>query len=170
MLPDMEHEPRLQRVEESTEPIMVQEGRGPICRNILESLPDWFGIPATIDTYTHEVDALPMFASRSLSGDVMGFISLKSNAAEEYEIYVMGVKPDAQGHGIGTKLMEAAEAYARERGATSLVVKTLGPSHEDVHYAATRSFYEKAGFIPVGESTEEWGPENPCLLMRKQLD
>jgi hypothetical protein len=48
-------------------------------------------------------------------------------------------------------------------------VKTLGPSHPDVHYARTRSFYEALGFIGLEETTAFWGEANPCLIMVKAL-
>ncbi|HUI36512.1 MAG TPA: GNAT family N-acetyltransferase, partial [Gaiellaceae bacterium] len=85
------------------------------------------------------------------------------------EIYVMGVRPESHRRGLGTALLEAAEAFLREREVEYLQVKTLGPSLPDEGYAATRSFYGARGFRPLEELTAIWGEANPCLIMVKQL-
>jgi GNAT superfamily N-acetyltransferase len=80
----------------------------------------------------------------------------------------MGVMPEQHRGGIGTALLEAAEAALRERGVEYLQVKTLGPSYEDECYAATRRFYEARGFVPLEEFPDLW-PGNPALLLIKRL-
>ena len=52
----------------------IADGKSVLCRSILEGLPDWFGIPESIDRYVAEVAHLPMFGIR-LEGQVAGFIS-----------------------------------------------------------------------------------------------
>jgi len=47
-------------------------------------------------------------------------------------------------------------------------VKTLGPSHADEGYRATRAFYTGVGFIPV-EELWIWGPDNPALFLCKPI-
>lgn len=150
------------------EATLVTEGKGRIAREILESLPDWFAIPEARENYTAHAEELPMFGVSGSDGAMIGFISLMLVSPQEVEVYVMGVKAESQGKGIGTQLIDAAERYAKEQGARFLSVKTLAPSREDPHYAATRAFYERAGFVPVRE-TDEWGPENPCLVMEKAV-
>jgi GNAT superfamily N-acetyltransferase len=140
------------------------EARSELCREILEALPGWFGIAEAVHRYIQEVAELPTFA---VGRD--GFLSLKLHTDAAAEIYVMGVRPENQGRGIGTALLEAAEAFLRERGAEYLQVKTLAPSHPSEHYAATRSFYGARGFRPLEELTAIWGEDNPCLIMVKRL-
>ena len=65
--------------------------------------------------------------------------------------------------------VEAAAAQVAGNKNRLLQVKTLGPSHPDVHYARTRSFYEALGFIGLEETTTFWGEANPCLIMVKVL-
>jgi ribosomal protein S18 acetylase RimI-like enzyme len=140
------------------------EARSELCREILDALPGWFGLPDAVDRYVQEVPELPTFAV-----DRDGFLSLKEHTDAAAEIYVMGVRPESHRRGIGTALLEAAEAFLRERGIEYLQAKTLGPSHPSEHYAATRAFYAARGFRPLEELTEIWGKDNPCLIMVKRL-
>jgi GNAT superfamily N-acetyltransferase len=138
--------------------------RSDLCRNVLEALPEWFGIAESVQQYVREVAELPTFA---VSGE--GFLSLKLHNEWVAEIYVMGVRPESQGRGAGSALLQAAEAFLRARGVEYLQVKTLGPSHPSAHYARTRGFYESRGFRPLEELTGIWNEENPCLIMVKHL-
>ena len=139
--------------------------RSELCREILTALPGWFGIEEAVEGYVREVAELPTFA---LGRD--GFLALKLHTEAAAEIYVMGVRPGNHRRGIGTALLEAAEAYLRGRGIEYLQVKTLGPSRPSEHYAATRGFYAASGFQPLEELTAIWGEENPCLIMVKRLE
>lgn len=80
----------------------------------------------------------------------------------------MGVRRNRHGQGLGSALLEAAEAYLTARGVEYLQVKTLGPSHPDEGYARTRAFYEARGFVALEELLGLWG-HNPCLLLVKRL-
>jgi GNAT superfamily N-acetyltransferase len=147
--------------------VAVEEpaARSELCREILAALPGWFGIEEAAEGYVREVAELPTFA---LGRD--GFLALKLHTEAAAEIYVMGVRPGSHRRGIGTTLLEAAEAYLRGRGIEYLQVKTLGPSRPSEHYAATRGFYAASGFRPLEELTAIWGEENPCLIMVKRLE
>lgn len=147
----------------------VLDGRAAICREVLESLPEWFGIPASINTFALEADRLPMFACSEPAGVVAGFVSMKTHTPVAAEIYVMGVKRAYHRRGIGRALVEAAARLAASQGARFLTVKTLSPTRPDAGYAATRLFYEAVGFLPIEEITTLWGSENPCLLMLRPL-
>ena len=138
--------------------------RSDLCRTILEALPDWFGIQEAVDRFVRDVADLPTFAVESDA-----FLSLKLNTEAAAEIYVMGVLPESQGHGMGTALVLAAEGYLREREIEFVQVKTLGPSVPDREYAQTRHFYESRGFRPLEELTQIWDEANPCLIMVKSL-
>jgi ribosomal protein S18 acetylase RimI-like enzyme len=131
---------------------------------VLAALPGWFGIEEAVERYVREVAELPTFA---VERD--GFLALKQHTDAAAEIYVMGVRPESHRRGIGTALLEAAEAFLRGREVEYLQVKTLGPSHPSEHYAATRSFYAERGFRPLEELTAIWGEANPCLVMVKHL-
>jgi GNAT superfamily N-acetyltransferase len=138
--------------------------RSALCRRILDSLPEWFGLPDAIDRYVEDVAQLPVLA---VADD--GFLALKLHGARAAEIYVMGIRPERHGEGLGSSLVEGAEAFLRESGVEYLQVKTLGPSHPSEHYARTRRFYESRGFVPLEELASVWGEANPCLIMIKHV-
>jgi ribosomal protein S18 acetylase RimI-like enzyme len=151
------------------EPVPVLGGRGAICREVLESLPEWFGIPASVESYVAVANELPMLACFDPPGEVVGFVSVKTHTAFAAEVYVMGVKRSWHRHGIGRALIEAAIQLAISQGLRFLTVKTLSPSNDDSNYAHTRLFYEAVGFLPIEEFPTLWSPENLCLLMLRPL-
>ena len=58
----------------------IDDGRGQIAGSILRALPDWFGIPASVDAYVADSEHLPMFAARATAtGAFVGFLSLKQH-------------------------------------------------------------------------------------------
>jgi len=61
-------------------------------------------------------------------------------------VEVLWVSEPLRGRGIGTRLLEAAEAEARERGCTSIVLSS--------HEFQAPSLYTKLGYHPVG-TTED---------------
>lgn len=72
------------------------------------------------------------------------------------------VDPDHQGHGIGRALLAACEAEAAESGAPILKVNaTLN----------ARSFYESAGYRPLGDGFEErFGERIPHVRMLRSWE
>lgn len=138
------------------------------CEPILRSLPEWFGIESGLAGYIEKIDALPTFLARQ--GDkVVGFLSLLQHNPFSAEIYVMGVQPESHHQGIGWALVLQAERWLHEHHVEYLQVKTLGPSHPDPGYAATRAFYLAVGFRPLEELKQIWDEYNPCLVMVKHL-
>ncbi len=150
-------------------PIAVVDGRGAICREVIESLPEWFGIPASNEAFVVAAEGQPMLACFARGGGVVGFVSLRTQTAVATEVHVMGVKRAWHRHGIGRTLIEAAVQLAVSHGAWFLTVKTLSAANPDANYAATRLFYEAVGFLPIEEFPTLWNADNPCLLMLRSL-
>lgn len=142
----------------------IIEGKGRICRRVLEDLTDWFGIPEALDAYCRDVEALAMFGY-IVENDVPGFIALKRHNDLVAEAYVLGVVRRWHRHGIGRKLIEHVKARMAARGMRFLTVKTVADSQPSSAYGCTRRFYEAMGFVPVEEFPDLWGPDNPCLFM-----
>lgn len=147
----------------------VTTGRSETCRTILEALPDWFGIPEAIDDYAEAAASLPMFAAFGPDGAVVGFLSLKRQTAAVSEAYVLGVRSEWQGQGIGRRLFDAAVRHARDRGARYLSVKTLAPEAGYAPYLRTLQFYLSIGFEPVEVFPTLWSPDDPCLLLIRPI-
>jgi GNAT superfamily N-acetyltransferase len=142
-------------------------GSGAICQAILAGLPGWFGLPESNAAYAGEAQNGPTWIA-SEADDPLGLMILKPHFAA-LEIHLLAVRADRRGQGLGRRLVAAAEAEARRRGARFVTVKTRGPSRPSSHYAETRAFYDAVGFWPIEEIDEIWGPENPCLYMVRPL-
>jgi ribosomal-protein-alanine N-acetyltransferase len=76
-------------------------------------------------------------------GEPCGFV-LARDLGDECEILSVGVEPAARGRGIGTRLMAAALAEARRRGAASVVLEVAADNE------AARRLYAGLGFARVG--------------------
>lgn len=143
-------------------------GTSALCTPILRALPDWFGIEEAIQHYSAEIEHLPTFLA--IEGEQeLGFLSLKVHNPYAAEIYVMGVRPEFHGQGLGHLLMETAQEWLREQAVEYLQVKTLSDAHPDPFYARTRAFYAALGFRPLEEFPTLWNEQNPCLLFIKRL-
>ena len=146
----------------------IQHGRADRCREVLDDLPEWFGLPDAKAAYIDASSDMPMLGRRH-GRELAGFLSLKMHTPFAAEIYVMGVKRRFHRQGIGRALMDAAVQLGAKEGVRFLTVKTLAPSHPDPNYAATRKFYEAVGFLPVEVFPTLWGSSNPCLLMVRSV-
>jgi GNAT superfamily N-acetyltransferase len=143
-------------------------GCGRLCADVLETLPEWFGLPASNAAYANEAETLPTWVARHDGADAALMI-LKAHFATNLEIHLLAVRRDLRGHGLGRALVDAAAAEARREGRPFLTVKTRGPSIPYQPYEETRAFYQACGFLPLEEIVEIWGPENPALLMIMRL-
>ena len=85
------------------------------------------------------------------------------------ELYVLGIFQKYHRRGFGKLLMKYIVNDLKEKGIRYLEVKTLAESAESLAYHKTRSFYLNEGFIPLDVLNNEWGEENPCLIMIKKL-
>lgn len=137
------------------------------CEGILRALPDWFGIEDSIVAYVRDLSLLETVVAE-ISGEIAGFLTLKTHNPHAAEIIVMAVAPNSHAMGIGRALVERAETILRSRHVRFLQVKTLGPSRPCEFYERTRGFYLRLGFTPL-EENDLWGEGNPCLIMVKQL-
>lgn len=147
--------------------IRLEPSCGAIARQILDGLPEWFGLPDSVDDYVQHVERTSTFVARDNASAAIGFISLSPQTRATSEILVMGIDKAHHRMGIGTQLLSAAESSQKEYGTRYLSVKTLAPTHPDPFYEKTRAFYYANGFDPVEILPSLWGPENPCLLMIK---
>jgi len=148
------------RVEES--------GSGRICRTILEALPHWFGIPASVADYVAVADQSPSVIASAGPTDV-GIATIVSHSPYAAEVYVMGVLPDYHRRGVGRAMLRAAETRLARQGVEYLQVKTRGPSKPDEGYEKTRAFYLAYGFRPLEEFPLLWDAENPALMLIKTV-
>lgn len=148
--------------------IVNSDIKSKICREILDSLPQWFGIPEAVSEYVQTVKTQSFWAVY-VDDIPVGFVAIKEHNPYTAEIDVMGVLPEFQYQGIGKALILSVEHYCRKIGKTMLLVKTLDFSDSDISYAKTRAFYISTGFVPLQELEGYWDENNPCLLMAKNI-
>jgi RimJ/RimL family protein N-acetyltransferase len=134
---------------------------------IAKSLPTHF-TKKGIEYISTDLRAQCGFVFRS-NDKAVGFVTYFSNQGIA-EIGWMGVKPDAQGKGIGSQLLTHLRKALLKDNCSSLIVKTLDESVDYKPYEQTRSFYLKNGF---GKSHVIQHPENPeCeaeLVLKMEL-
>ena len=133
-----------------------------ITRFVLESLPDWFGIPEAREEYIKKSAAQPFFAAFD-GENAVGFLCLDETGKDTAELYVMGVLKDHHRRGVGRRLFEAAKERARALGYSFLQVKTvqMGKYPE---YDATNRFYLALGFREFEVFPTLWDEWNPCQI------
>ena len=122
-------------------------GAGEICRRILETLPTWFAIPASVEDYVATADRSPTVIA-SLGDEDVGVLTLVKHSQYAAEVCVMAVVPELHRQGIGRALLGYAESMLAADGMEFLQVKTLAPSKPDDGYDKTRAFYLAYGSGP----------------------
>ena len=133
-----------------------------IAREVLEALPEWFGIPEAREEYIKKSAAQPFFAAFD-GENAVGFLCLDETGKDTAELYVMGVLKDHHRRGVGRRLFEAAKERARALGYSFLQVKTvqMGKYPE---YDATNRFYLTLGFREFEVFPTLWDEWNPCQI------
>lgn len=135
---------------------------------LLATVPEWFGQPESNAEYVQASRSKETWTVRDDAGIIVGVTLVDRHFEHVAEVQLTVVDRAMHGTGVGTVMIEALEADARNRGVRLLEVKTLGASHPDAGYARTRHFYQKMGFLPL-EETDLWGDDTPCLIMVKPL-
>ncbi|MDO3411174.1 GNAT family N-acetyltransferase [Saccharibacillus sp. CPCC 101409] len=78
------------------------------------------------------------------------------------EILQIGVNRSCRRAGIGSRLLAAAERFARDRGVYCLFLMTYGEDYDVI------AFYGKNGYIPVASIPDVFGPGTEGnLVLRK---
>ena len=138
------------------------EEKKTVARQILEALPEWFGIPESTENYISQSAEQVMFASYDNEKPV-GFICLKETGKDTVELAVMGVRKEYHRKGIGKELFNAAKQAAKDKGYSFFQVKTVQMGRYK-EYDDTNLFYISLGFIEFEvfpTLLDEW---NPCQI------
>jgi GNAT superfamily N-acetyltransferase len=136
-------------------------------RQILATIPEWFGIPEANASYVEDAARLPSYLAVD-GEDVVGVALLNEHFPSSRELHLIAVRRDRHRQGAGRALLAAVEDDLRARGVRILEVHTVGPSREDAGYARTREFYLASGFVPMNELQRiDW--DGPTLILVKPL-
>jgi predicted GNAT family N-acyltransferase len=92
------------------------------------------------------------------SGDLVGCLILSPREAGEIKMRQVAISPECQGRGVGRKLVEASEAFAREKGFQKMKLNAR---------ETAVPFYLSLGYELIGEPFTEVGI--PHRLMQKSL-
>ena len=133
-----------------------------ITREILEALPDWFGIEESREEYIRKSADLICHAAFDNEQPV-GFICLKETGKDTAEICVMGVLKEYHRKGVGRVLFEEAKNAAIREGYSFLQVKTVQMGKYD-DYDDTNRFYLSMGFKEFEVFPMLWDEWNPCQV------
>ena len=113
--------------------VLEKSEKQKITRNILEALPDWFGVEESREEYIRDSIETPMVAA--YEGDkAVGFICLKETGNATVEIHVMGVLKDYHRKGIGKELFKLACKKAKEIGAKKLYISAHSSKESQAAY------------------------------------
>ena len=133
-----------------------------IARTILESLPDWFGIPESTEEYIVGSKGRPFFCAYADNAPI-GFLYLKETGRHTVELAVMGVLKEYHRHGVGRKLFSEAKNEAKRLGYSFTQVKTVQMGIYDI-YDNTNRFYLSLGFKELEVFPTLWDECNPCQI------
>ncbi len=78
-------------------------------------------------------------------------------------LYSIAVAPEARGHGVGAKLLKAAEAAAVEHGCVSMRLEIR------VDNAPAEKLYRQSGYRPLGQVKDYYEDHADALRMEKLL-
>ena len=138
-----------------------------ISRDILNDLPEWFGMPESTEEYIRDSKDKPFIAC-FLDNDAVGFVVLNSTSRDCADIFVMGIKKNYHRMGIGTKLNDAYEELAKKLGYTYTQVKTVQSGHYK-EYDITNNFYKSVGYKELEVFPTLWDEWNPCQIYIKYI-
>ena len=144
------------------EQIKDSEEKKAISREVLEALPEWFGIPSSTEEYISKSASQPFWCAY-VDGMTAGFLYLYETGKATLELYVTGVKKQYHRMGIGRSLFQAAYAYAKAHGYSFLQVKTVQMGNY-AEYDETNLFYQSLGFQEFEVFQTVWDEQNPCQV------
>ena len=133
-----------------------------IARTILESLPDWFGIPEATEEYIADSKGRPFFCAYA-DDTPIGFLYLKETGRHTVELAVMGVLKEYHRQGVGRILFAEAKNKAKRLGYSFIQVKTVQMGRYEI-YDDTNRFYLSLGFKELEVFPTLWDECNPCQI------
>ena len=138
-----------------------------ISREILNDLPEWFGMPESTEEYIIDSKDKPFIAC-FMDNKAVGFVVLNATSEDCADIFVMGIKKNYHRMGIGTKLNDAYEELAKKLGYTYTQVKTVQSGHYK-EYDITNNFYKSVGYKELEVFPTLWDEWNPCQVYIKYI-
>jgi ribosomal protein S18 acetylase RimI-like enzyme len=136
------------------------------CAAIMSGLPLWQAYGVTIrearETFRAALRGAAQVQVAEDAGRVLGFVEylVRGTFGHSGYVWAVGVAADAQGRGVGGRLMDAAESEIFRSGPNVFLLVNASN-------AAAHRFYERRGYRRVGELTDYVGPGLTEILYRK---
>lgn len=138
-----------------------------ISKEVLNDLPEWFGMPESTAEYIIDSQDKPFLACFH-QDEVVGFIVFNETSPDCADIFVMGVKKKFHRKGAATQLNDEYEKLAKSLGYSYSQVKTVQSGHYD-EYDVTNKFYKSVGYKELEVFPTLWDEWNPCQVFIKYL-
>lgn len=121
-----------------------QRRSGTDVRQILESLPDWFGDPEAIDNYVAAAEDVAYGSYLAIQeGVAVGVALVRRHFPEAAELHLIAVHPTSRGKGVGHLLVQEVASKLADEGCAWLSVHTVGPSFsEPMHDRSAMGHYQ----------------------------
>jgi len=94
-------------------------------------------------------------------GDILGFAIASEEPQKGGHVITLDVEQARRRSGVGTALMDAAEAWARRKGLQLMYLETGEENH------AAQHFYLRRGYVKVDELTDYYARGKSAWLMIK---
>lgn len=147
--------------------ILDKEEKKAISKEVLNDLPEWFGLSESTQKYISDSQNKP-FVAAYVNDEPVGFIVLNETSKDCADIFVMGIKKKFHRMGVGSMLNAAYEAIARKLGYTYSQVKTVQFGHYK-EYDISNKFYIAMGYKELECFPTLWDEWNPCQIFVKYL-
>ncbi|WP_296127658.1 GNAT family N-acetyltransferase [uncultured Anaerococcus sp.] len=138
-----------------------------IAREILNDLPEWFGLPESTEAYIRDSQAKPFLAAFCKNNPI-GFIVLNATSPDCADIFVMGIKKAFHRQGVGKALNKEYERLAKSLAYSYSQVKTVQSGIYE-EYDITNGFYKAIGYKELEVFPSLWDEWNPCQIYIKYL-
>lgn len=145
---------------------------GPGCDMIMRSLPEWFGHEGGLADCARAVRSQRGLVAEE-DGQVRGFVTWEPRTTVTAEATWMAVHRDTRNQGIGTRILEQLADDVRHQGFRLLLALTSAasrtPDGQPDSYEATRQFWQRRGFLPVGAFDLTGWETNLALVLVRPL-
>lgn len=93
------------------------------------------------------------WVGRAESGELLGTAGVFPVAPQTFELRKMYLRPAARGHGLGSKLLEVAEAFVRAQCGNLIVLDTIEAMASACRFYEARGFYRDDSQIRAARAT-----------------
>jgi ribosomal protein S18 acetylase RimI-like enzyme len=109
-----------------------------------------------------EPEARTLVAERG--GKLLGFVILRRQAGKALAVNAIAVTPAERGKGVGKRLMQAAEHYARSHGIDRIALCTAQAN------LAALDLFLRRGFTITGRAAAYYWRGQPACTLEKHID